>query len=222
MALVINNGGLVTNTAGTFNPLGPVTLNGGTLTNTGGVDINHQAFFLKGSVTVGGSSSLASTISGSGSFAGVQLSAPTTFNVSDVTGNPNVDLTVSAVLADGSASQTPYPAASLTKSGLGTMTVSVNTTYTGNTYVNGGVLNMLDLNTPTSNVNVSSGTLNVRSLDCGTLTLGAGTTVTIAPLVGGPQPAAGFGSITPVPEPSTWAMLMLAAMGLGIYWRRSR
>jgi hypothetical protein len=28
--------------------------------------------------------------------------------------------------------------------------------------------------------------------------------------------------LTQVPEPATWAMLMLAAMGLGIYWRRRR
>jgi hypothetical protein len=31
-----------------------------------------------------------------------------------------------------------------------------------------------------------------------------------------------LGSISPVPEPATWAMLMMAAMGLGIYWRRTR
>jgi len=28
--------------------------------------------------------------------------------------------------------------------------------------------------------------------------------------------------LSEVPEPATWAMLMLAAMGLGIYWRRRR
>ncbi len=30
------------------------------------------------------------------------------------------------------------------------------------------------------------------------------------------------GTLTVVPEPSTWALLMLAAMGLGIYWNRKR
>jgi mucin-19 len=30
------------------------------------------------------------------------------------------------------------------------------------------------------------------------------------------------GTISVVPEPATWTMLVLAAMGLGIYWRRSR
>ena len=35
--------------------------------------------------------------------------------------------------------------------------------------------------------------------------------MTINAIPGGPT--AGIGSISPVPEPSTWAMLMLAAMG---------
>jgi autotransporter-associated beta strand protein len=220
LTLVINSLGTVTNTAGTFNPLGPVQLNGGSLTTNAGVDVNHQAFFLKGTVTVGGSSP--STISGSGSFSGIQMSAPTTFNVANVTLDSSTDLTVSTDLTDESASGTPpYPAASLTKTGAGTMTVTVNTTYTGNTYVNGGVLNMLNLNVPNSTVSVnnSGSTLNVQSLNTGTLTIGAGTTVVIKAITGGPSAG---GSISPVPEPATWVMLLLAAMGLGIYRRRSR
>ncbi|MGA2061378.1 MAG: PEP-CTERM sorting domain-containing protein, partial [Thermoguttaceae bacterium] len=62
--------------------------------------------------------------------------------------------------------------------------------------------------------------LTATSVVQNTLTIGAGATLTIAPIPGGPL--AGLGSISPVPEPSTWALLMLAAMGLGIYWRRSR
>ncbi len=62
--------------------------------------------------------------------------------------------------------------------------------------------------------------LTVGSVVQGTLTLGAGATLNIAPLPGGPL-AGGVG-MTAVPEPSTWVLLVLAAMVLGIYRRRSR
>jgi autotransporter-associated beta strand protein len=60
--------------------------------------------------------------------------------------------------------------------------------------------------------------LTAMSIVQNTVTLGVGARITIAPISGGPT--AGTGSLTAVPEPSTWAMLMLAAMGLGMYWRR--
>ena len=67
---------------------------------------------------------------------------------------------------------------------------------------------------------LAGSSLTATSVSQGTLTIGAGATLTIAAIPGGPT--AGMGSISPVPEPSTWAMLLLAAMGLGIYRRRSR
>ena len=62
--------------------------------------------------------------------------------------------------------------------------------------------------------------LTATSVSQSVLTLGPGATLTIAAIPGGPT--AGAGSLTPVPEPSTWAMLILAAMGLCMYWRRNR
>jgi alpha-L-fucosidase len=62
--------------------------------------------------------------------------------------------------------------------------------------------------------------LTAMSIVQNTVTLGVGARITIAPIPGGPT--AGTDSSTAVPEPSTWAMLMLAAMGLGMYWRCSR
>ncbi|MGD0655067.1 MAG: alpha-L-fucosidase [Thermoguttaceae bacterium] len=73
----------------------------------------------------------------------------------------------------------------------------------------------------TGNTSLAGNTqLTVDSLFQNILSIGAGSTLNITPLEGGSLP--GSGSMSEVPEPSTWAMLMLAAMGMGIYWRCNR
>jgi autotransporter-associated beta strand protein len=122
-------------------------------------------------------------------------------------------------------------AGGLTKTGPGTVIITGLPAYNGDTAVNVGILEINTVGSPvlhnvtgTATLSVGDGisatNLTVDSMNIGTLTLGIGSRVTIAPLPGGPT--AGTNSLTSVPEPSTWAMLMLAAMGLGIYWRRSR
>jgi autotransporter-associated beta strand protein len=51
-----------------------------------------------------------------------------------------------------------------------------------------------------------------------TLTIGAGAKLTITSFAGGTL--GGAGTLNAVPEPSAWVLLMPAAMGLGLYWRR--
>jgi autotransporter-associated beta strand protein len=136
--LVVNQGGVVTNTGGVFNTLGPVQLDGGTLTGIGGAIPAYQMYNLRGTVTVGGNS--ASMISGSGTNDGYHLAAPTTFNVADATNDANTDLTVSAPLIDQDG--THGGSGSLTKTGLGTMLLSAANTYTGNTVLNTGTLTL--------------------------------------------------------------------------------
>jgi autotransporter-associated beta strand protein len=137
-----------------YNILGNITLNGATLTgsitdNAGTplTDASFHGFAFRGNVTVGGSApSLIST----GNVNANHLGPNTTFNVADVTGNANVDLTVSTALLNQSndyllSAYTLNPTASdrtasLTKTGAGTMLMTGANQYTGNTTVLQGTL----------------------------------------------------------------------------------
>ncbi|QOV89378.1 beta strand repeat-containing protein [Humisphaera borealis] len=140
--IVISAGGTMTTGGTSFTTLGPLTLNGGTLTSTGGANANFPSWALRGTVTVGGS--VASTISGSGTFSDINLGANTvtgtTFDVADATASSSTDLTVSAVLKNGGNASNVAQASSLTKTGLGTMTLFAANTYTGSTVINAGTL----------------------------------------------------------------------------------
>ncbi len=183
--LVINAGGVVTNTSGFFNSLGPVTLNGGTLTTTGGAVVGYQSYSLAGDVTVGGS--VASTISvtgGGNAFNGIHLGTNTVFNVSDATSSAASDLDVSAPLINRNQSLTGV--GGLTKSGPGTMTMTGVNAYTGDTIVTAGTLSISNANlADTADVRLTTG----AKLD---LTFSAGTPDTIDELyIDGVQQAIG-------------------------------
>jgi len=144
-----------------------------------------------------------------------------------------------AVQGDGALTVTlngtPTVGAGASMSIASTSTLNVgSTTYdpftNGSTHMNVVNKGALNITSGSKTVAALSGTgsttlsastqLTATSVAQNTLTIGAGATLTISAIPGGPT--ADTSSLTAVPEPATWAMLMLAAMGLGIYWRRSR
>ncbi|MGA2060615.1 MAG: autotransporter-associated beta strand repeat-containing protein [Thermoguttaceae bacterium] len=219
-------------------------LNGGALSYIGTGGSTDRLFTL-------GTGASAGTLGSSGAGAiSWTNTAPIAFTGSGartltLTGSNTGNNAIAEVLGDAAVGS----ATSLTKSGTGKWVLSGINTYTGATSISNGLLELastgqiatasaistsattatFQVNGGTHTVGTISGTgntnllagssLTATSVTQGTLTIGAGATLTIAAIPGGPL--AGMGSISPVPEPATWMMLLLAAMGLGIY-RRSR
>jgi autotransporter-associated beta strand protein len=116
----------------------------------------------------------------------------------------------------------------LTKKSAGILTLTGALTYTGLTDIQAGTLQIntgggtaLASITGAGALGIGNTTsLTANSVSVGTLTIGAGSTLTINAIPGGPMAGGGF---TAVPEPSTFAMLAMAALGLmAAAWRRRK
>ena len=184
--LVINAGGLVANTSGAGNILGNVVLNGGTLDRRRRARTARSITWQlsSGSVTA---NTAPSVMTGSGANTGFNMAQNTTFNVA-ATGGASPDLTVSATLGDV---QYGLASASLTKTGNGSMLLSANNTYTGNTTVSGGTLAL-------------AGAARNNIATSPTITLGAGGVLDVSGLSGGVWPW-GRRKPSPASGPSTAA-----------------
>jgi autotransporter-associated beta strand protein len=125
-------------------------------------------------------------------------------------GNNNVDTTYSGILS-GSGS--------LTKTGSGSLILTKSPSYTGNTTVTGGILEVPAINTPNATISVigAGTTLNATSIIADSL------------IIGSHAAASGFASSavlrsgSVVPEPSALSLLLAGFFGLGAArWLRRR
>jgi len=181
-AVTLIGGTLRTDSSSTFQTLGAVTLNGGTLQSGPGFAAVYNGFAINNTVTVTGS--VPSVIqTAAGAYNGIHLAfyagAPglRTFNVADVTGNANADLTVSAVLLESSHNTMSY---GLTKTGAGTMVLTATNTYSGATMISNGTL-LVSGGMPNSAVTVATnaafGTAGATVSRVASLTLAEGSKV---------------------------------------------
>lgn len=185
------NGGTMENVSGACMRLGNVWLNGGTLNTQNGLSSSYTTFYLgtlqnntagaNGTIFVEGSTPSFITTTGTTNNS-IQLGPNVAFQVADVTGNANADLTVSAPLSNQSLDQS-FAAGGFTKFGAGTMTLTATNTYTGGTVINAGTLVV------TGSIAGSITTVNSGGTLSGTGTIGGAVTAasggTIAPGVNG-------------------------------------
>jgi len=128
-----------------FNSLVNLNMGGGTLLANGGLNANAPAFYLLGTVGVGGSTA-SQFVAGTGSFNAIAIGSnlgpgSTTFDVRDATGSSAADLTVAVPLQDVVTAAGRLPSG-LVKAGAGTLALTAANTYTGGTTLTRGTISL--------------------------------------------------------------------------------
>jgi fibronectin-binding autotransporter adhesin len=250
LALVANTSGSLTKTGtGTLTLAGTNTYGGNTLINNGTLLATYTAslpgYSTSGKVRVASGATVAAAVGGTGQWQAADVLAlnnsatlPTgSFLGMDTTGG---NFTYSNAITGNEGFK---------KLGTNKLTLDTSSTYAGPTVVNNGTLALSatgsilttsdvsvtattaifqnDAGTHTvravsgvGNLTVAAGSLTATSVNVGTITLGAGSTLTIAAIPGGPSAG---GGLTPVPEPSTLVLLTIAALGfIWAAWRKRK
>jgi len=188
VVVTVEAGATLQNGSGTVTALNHAVLNGGTI--SAGTGYNGTApggaFILQRTVTVGGSTA-SNLITDGTTAATVMLGSgtndSTTFDVADATSSSAADLIVGAKLTNNFSNVN-----GLTKTGLGTMSLSGAIAYTGTTLVSAGTLSLSGGSSNTLGaVRVGGSGGAVLNITAGTLTQGttdfsvgyAGTTGTV-------------------------------------------
>jgi autotransporter-associated beta strand protein len=209
---------------GSYYGTGTFTQTGGTNTISGYILIG-LGYGSSGTYNLNGGTLILRSISkGSGTaafnFGGGRLQASGDFSTAlDMTltgegGNANIDTAGYSVTLTGVLSGP----GGMNKLGLGTLTLTQDATYTGDTSVEEGALDVMNINTPSAAVSVAAGAnqLTAVSIISNSLTIGAGAKIVIKPISGG----ASSGTLAPVPEPSSVVLLAGAIIFLALGWVR--
>jgi hypothetical protein len=217
-----------------FTGTGTFTQSGGTVTVTGTLDIAYQA---QGTYNLtGGTLLLSSLTKGTGTaafnFGGGVMKASSSFTstvpltLTGINGDATIDTQSNNVTISSAISGS----GGLKKLGAGKLTLSTasSTGYLGATTISAGQLLIYESTanlhavTGQGNLVVGSATfkslLTADSINISALTISAGSTVTIKAIPGGPLSLAS--ALTPVPEPSTVILLLLAGLFGAAYYKR--
>lgn len=212
-AVISGNGGLTKNGTGTLTVFSANTFTGATNVAAGTLVLrnasalqNSTLNYTTGTVTFNAGIG-AFTLGGLSGSKALTLTDSTNTAISLSVGNNNQTTVFSGAIDGGG---------SLTKIGLGTLTLTGTTTFTGNTTVLGGTLSLSTLQTPGKTVSVlgASSLLTATSITANTLRIdstGAASSFASMPL-----------SAAIVPEPTTLALLILGLLGLGVVAFRKR
>lgn len=189
--LTINGGTVILGNANALNTATPVALNfGGTSQTLGGA--SPTFIFQNGSLNLGGNDATVASLTSSADSSGTAIVQNASGAAATFTVNGSVSTTFAGTIQDGAGGG----ALNLTKAGSSTLTL-LNTAYTGNTTVNGGMLVVkTNINaSPTVTVG-STATLDVTAV-AGGLSVGSTKTLTgNGSVVGGVTIGTG-GNLTP-------------------------